>query len=159
MKIKHDTMALKQTSTKAERTRKKDLAYFFYCNSQLSQKEIAAKVNCSEVSMSKWIKEGNWEVAKSSLTITRQEQLSRVYMQIAAINNKITDEQRGVPTGSDADVLSKLASVVERLEKETSITDVISVSMKFLEWLRKVDTAKAKELSGLFDAFIKDLLR
>jgi transposase len=145
--------------TKQERTRKKELAQFFYCNSQLSQKEIAEKVGTSEVTMSKWAKEGKWDTLKASITITRQEQLNRVYQQITAINNKISEEQRGIPSGSDADVLSKLAAVVERLEKETSITDVVSVSMKFLDWLRKIDTEKAKELSGLFDAFIKDLLR
>jgi transposase len=145
--------------TKQERTRKKELAQFFYCNSQLSQKEIAEKVGVSEVSMSKWVREGKWDTLKASITITRQEQLNRVYQQISAINNKITEEQKGIPTGADADVLAKLAAVVERLEKETSITDVVSVSMKFLDWLRKIDTEKAKELSGLFDAFIKDLLR
>ena len=145
--------------TKLERTRKKELAQFFYCNSQLSQKEIAEKVGTSEVSMSKWVREGKWDTLKASITITRQEQLNRVYQQISAINNKITEEQKGIPTGADADVLAKLAAVVERLEKETSITDVVSVSMKFLDWLRKIDTEKAKELSGLFDAFIKDLLR
>lgn len=145
--------------TKQERTRKKELAQFFYCNSQLSQKEIAEKVGTSEVSMSKWVREGKWDTLKASITITRQEQLNRVYQQISAINNKITEEQKGIPTGADADVLAKLAAVVERLEKETSITDVVSVSMKFLDWLRKIDTEKAKELSALFDAFIKDLLR
>lgn len=145
--------------TKQERTRKKELAQFFYCNSQLSQKEIAEKVGVSEVSMSKWVRDGKWDTLKASITITRQEQLNRVYQQISAINNKITEEQKGIPSGADADVLAKLAAVVERLEKETSITDVVSVSMKFLDWLRQIDTEKAKELSGLFDAFIKDLLR
>lgn len=144
---------------KQERARKKELAKFFFCNSQLSQKEIAAKVGISEITMSKWAKSESWDTFKASITITKQEQLSRVYNQIAAINNKIVEVQRGIPTGADADILSKLAAVVERLEKETSITDVVSVSMKFLEWVRKIDTAKAKELSGLFDSFIKDLLR
>lgn len=145
--------------TKAERIRKKELAQFFFCNSNLSQKEIAEKVGISEVSMSRWVREGRWDTLKASITITRQEQLNRVYQQIAAINKKIVEEQEGIPTGADADVLAKLAAVVERLEKETSITDVVSVSMKFLDWLRKIDTEKAKELSYLFDAFIKDLLR
>lgn len=145
--------------TKAERIRKKELAQFFFCNSNLSQKEIAEKMGISEVSMSRWVREGRWDTLKASITITRQEQLNRVYRQIAAINKKIVEEQEGIPTSADADVLAKLAAVVERLEKETSITDVVSVSMKFLDWLRKIDTEKAKELSYLFDAFIKDLLR
>lgn len=145
--------------TKEERIRKKDLARFFYCNASLTQKEIASKVGVSEQSITRWIKEENWEKLKASITITKQEQISRVYQQIAAINRKITEEQKGIPNVADADVLAKLAAVIERLEKETSIADVVSVSIKFLEWLRKSDNEKAKELSGLFDAFIKDLLR
>lgn len=144
---------------KQERARKKELGKFFFCNSNLSQKEIAAKVGISEVTLSKWVRAENWDKIKASITITKQEQLSRIYDQISAINQKIVELQGGIPTGADADVLSKLASVIEKLEKETSITDVVSVSMKFLEWVRKIDTARAKELSSLFDAFIKDLLR
>jgi transcriptional regulator with XRE-family HTH domain len=144
---------------KQERARKKELGKFFFCNSNLSQKEIAGKVGISEVTLSKWVKSENWDKMKASITITKQEQLSRIYDQITAINKRIVDDQKGIPTGTDADVLSKLASVIEKLEKETSITDVVSVSMKFLEWVRKIDTARAKELSSLFDAFIKDLLR
>lgn len=149
----------KQTTTKQEKINKRELAKFFYCNANLSQKEIAKKVGASEQSISKWIKEEKWDTLKASITITKQEQISRVYQQISAINNRIVEEQKGIPTGADADVLAKLAAVVERLEKETSIADVVSVSIKFLEWLRQCDNDKAKELSALFDAFIKDLLR
>lgn len=147
--------------TKSERQRKKDNAKYFYCNTNLSQKEIAERVSVSEVTLSKWAndKKENWDSLKASFTITKQEQLSRTLNQIAAINKKITEEQKGIPTNSDADILAKLAAVIERLEKETSITDVVSVSVKFLDWLRKVDTEKAKELSAFFDAFIKDLIR
>lgn len=149
----------KRIDTKTERERKKELAKHFFCNTNLSQKEIAGKVGVSEVTLSKWVTKENWDSLKASITITKQEQLSRVYNQIAAINKKITDDQKGIPSTSDADILSKLASVVERLEKETSITDVVSVSIKFLEWIRPADAEKAKELSSLFDAFIKDLLK
>lgn len=145
--------------TKQEKTRKKELAKFFYCQSQLSQKEIAEKVGISEQSISKWVNLEKWDTLKASITITKQEQLSRVYDQITALNNRIREEQKGIPSGADADILSKLAAVVEKLEKETSITDIVSVSMKFLEWLRRIDNNKAKELSGLFDAFIRDLLK
>lgn len=151
-------MATKQI--KNERARKKELAKYFYCHTNISQKEIAEKVGVSAVTISKWANDPkeNWDGLKTSITITKQEQLGRVYQQIAAINNKIIEEQQGIPTGTDADVLAKLAAVVERLEKETSIAEIVSVSIQFLEWLRQIDTEKAKELSSLFDSFIKDLL-
>ncbi|HMM16304.1 MAG TPA: DUF1804 family protein [Petrimonas sp.] len=154
-------MGKKRVDTKSERERKKELAKHFYCNTNLSQKEIAEKVGISEPTLSKWTndKKENWDALKASFTITKQEQLSRTLNQIAAINKKIAEEQKGIPTNADADILAKLAAVIERMEKETSITDVVSVSIKFLDWLRLVDTSKAKELSSLFDAFIKDLIK
>lgn len=130
-----------------------------FTKENITQKEIAERVGISEVTMSRWAKAGNWESLKASITITKQEQIARVMNQIAAINRKISDEQKGIPSTADADTLTKLAAVIERMEKETSITDVVSVSIKFLDWIRVSDIEKAKELSTLFDAFIKDLLK
>jgi hypothetical protein len=52
-----------------------------------------------------------------------------------------------------------LVSDLAALENECGLTDVINVSIKLLEWLRPVDPAKAKEISQLFDSYIKDQLR
>ena len=48
---------------------------------------------------------------------------------------------------------------IEKMEKETGIADIISVSKGILDWIRKTDTEKAKELSFYFDAYIKDRLK
>ena len=44
------------------------------------------------------------------------------------------------------------------MEQEAGIADVISVLTSFIEWLRPLDLDKAKELTRLADAFIKDRL-
>ncbi len=143
---------------KTERQRKKEVAQYFYCHTQLSQKEISEKVGVSEVTISRWVNKENWDTLKSSVTITRQEQITRTYNQIAAVNKRIAEEQNGIPTNADADLLTKLANVIDKLERETSISETVNVSIQFLEWIRKVDTDKAKELSAYFDNYIKHLL-
>ena len=52
-----------------------------------------------------------------------------------------------------------LLESIEKMEKETGIADIISVSKGILDWIRKTDTEKAKELSFYFDAYIKDRLK
>ena len=45
------------------------------------------------------------------------------------------------------------------MEREVGIADIISVSKGFLDWMRKTDIEKAKELSYYFDSYIKDKIR
>lgn len=145
--------------TKDERTRRKELARYLFVNDTLSQKEIAAKVGVSENTLSGWIKKENWDLHKSSVTISRQEQLKRVYDQISAINKDIIDNKKGIPTASDADILSKLAVVIRKLENEASIADVVEVGKRMLTWVRAINPTKATEIAHMFDEFINDCLK
>ena len=139
---------------------KKEWAQLLYINERLSQKEVAERVKVSKVTMNKWVKDGKWDEMKASLTITREEQLKRLYNQIAALNKEIAErENQRYATASESDTLSKLASAINKMEIEIGLADIISVSRRFLEWVRKVNVDKAKELSGLFDGFIKDNLK
>ena len=44
------------------------------------------------------------------------------------------------------------------MEQEMAIADIISALTGFIEWLRPLDLDKAKELTRLADAYIKDKL-
>jgi transcriptional regulator with XRE-family HTH domain len=148
-----------ETKTKNERTRRKDLARYLFVNETLSQKEIAGKVGVSENTLSNWIKKEKWDLHKSSVTISRQEQLKRIYDQISAINKDIIDTKKGIPTASDADILAKLSVVIRKLENEASIADVVEVAKRLLTWLRPISSAKATEMAHLFDEFINECLK
>ena len=140
---------------------KKDWAKTIYLNEHLTQKEIAERVGISAKTMSKWIAAEKWETLKTSLTITREEQLANLYRQVAAINHAIAsrDEKERFANSREADIINKLATAINKMETETGLAEVIGVCKKILTWLRPVDPAKAKELSYLLDSFIKDLLR
>ena len=138
---------------------KREWAKLLFIAQNLSQIEISEKVGVSKTTICKWAKEDKWDEQKSSLTITREQQLQRLYMQIAEINRVIADRDQKYPTPAESDTINKLATAIRKMERESSLADVISVSQKFLNWVRTVDFEKAKELSALFDMFIKDILK
>ena len=140
---------------------KKDWAKMLYLKEHITQKEIAERVNVNKMTVGKWVKEGKWEELKTAVSITKEEQLANLYLQISEINKTIAGRPEGerYATPKEADAINKLAAAIEKLEKETGISDIISVSKSFLDWLRKTDIDKAKELSVYFDAYIKDRLK
>lgn len=81
-----------------------------------------------------------------------------MYRQISEINEKILSRDPGerYATASEADTLNKLAASVKKMEIDIGISDIISVGMRFINWLRTADLDKAKEYTVLWDLFIKD---
>lgn len=141
-------------------SQKKQWAQTLYLRENLTQLEIAERVGVSRVTVSKWVRDGKWEEQKAGITLTRQEQVANLYRQVAEINRTIATRHEGerFPNSKEADILGKLSAAIRNMEQETGIADVISVLTAFIEWLRPLDLDKAKELTRLADAFIKDKL-
>ena len=140
--------------------KKKDWARTLYLRENLTQQEIAERVGVSRVTVSNWVRSGKWEEQKAGLTLTRQEQVANLYRQVAEINRAISARAEGerFPNSKEADILGKLSAAIRNMEQETGIADIISVLTGFIEWLRPLDLDKAKELTKLADAYIKDKL-
>ncbi len=139
---------------------KKEWAKTLYLRENLTQQEIADRVGVSRVTVSNWVRAGKWEEQKAGLTLTRQEQVANLYRQVAEINRAISARAEGerYPNSKEADILGKLSASIRNMEQETGIADIISVLTGFIEWLRPLDLDKAKELTRLADAYIKDKL-
>ena len=139
---------------------KKEWAKTLYLRENLTQQEIADRVGVSRVTVSNWVRAGKWEEQKAGLTLTRQEQVANLYRQVAEINRAISARAEGerYPNSKEADILGKLSASIRNMEQETGIADIISVLTGFIEWLRPLDLDKAKELTRLSDAYIKDKL-
>lgn len=138
---------------------KKDWAKLLFMQGELQIQQIAAKVDVSRATLSRWIKEGNWEMLRAAITTTREEQIRNQYMQIAEINKVIAARDNKYPTPAEADTINKLSASINKLEGDYGIADIISVSKQILFWLRKRNPDKAVELSYFFDEFIKERLR
>ena len=139
---------------------KKDWARTLYLRENLTQAEIATRVGVSRVTINKWAQGGKWEEQKAGMTITRDQQIANLYRQVAEINRVIADRPEGerFASSKEADILGKLSASIRKMETDAGIADTISVLTKFVNWLRPVDLEKAKEITRLADAFIKDLL-
>lgn len=140
---------------------KKEWAKLLFVRENLTQKEIAGRVGIAEKTMSKWVNDNNWEQLRSSVIITKSEELRRIYMQINELNTSIfkRDEGARFANSKEADTLNKLAATARALETEVAIADIIEVFKRFSEWLRAVDLDKAKETVRLMDDFIRSLLK
>ena len=139
---------------------KKEWAKTLYMRENLTEQEIAERVGVSRVTVANWVRAGKWEEQKAGLTLTRQEQVANLYRQVAEINRAISARAEGerFPNSKEADILGKLSAAIRNMEQETGIADIISVLTGFIEWLRPFDLEKAKELTRLADAYIKDKL-
>lgn len=139
---------------------KKDWARTLYLRENLTQAEIATRVGVSRVTINKWSQVGKWEEQKAGMTITRKQQIANLYRQVAEINRVIADRPEGerFANSKEADILGKLSASIRKMETDAGIADTISVLTKFVNWLRSSDLEKAKEITRLADAFIKDLL-
>ena len=141
-------------------TQKKEGAKTLYLKENLTQQEIADRVGVARVTVNRWIADGKWEKQKVGLTLTREEQVSNLYRQVAEINSKIAEKPEGerFANSTEADILGKLSAAIRKMETDIGIADVISVQTKFIEFLRPIDLEKAKEITQLSAAFIKSLL-
>ncbi len=136
---------------------KREWALLLFTKENYEQKEIAAKVGVSEVTISNWKKKYHWEDLKVSITITKEEQLKNLYRQIAEINKTIANREEGqrYATPKEADSITKLANAIDKMETDVGLSDIVSTFKGFLAFLRKTDLPKSQELVPLFDAFIK----
>ena len=110
-------------------TQKKEWAKTLYLKENLTQQEIADRVGVSRITVNRWIADGKWEEQKVGLTLTREEQVSNLYRQVAEINRKIAEKPEGerFASSAEADILGKLSAAIRKMETDVGIADVISV--------------------------------
>lgn len=146
---------------KQTRQQRKDFAKTLYLSErEITQKEIAARVGVTEATVSKWVREEQWERLKTSVVGGREELLGWLHAQLNAIREAVSGRKKNNFVSSrEADTITKLTNAIKKLETETNIAHKVEVAQQFLVWLRANDPEKAMEFLPLFDAFIKESLR
>ena len=146
--------------TELSMQQKREWAKTLYLKENLTQQEIAERVGVSRVTVNNWIGKNGWEMLKTSITITREEQLKNLYRQLTELNNAIMGKPEGerFPNAAEADTISKLSNAIKKLETEVGLADIISVFSDLLKWVRTYDSTQAKEITPLLDAFVKSKL-
>ena len=128
---------------------------------EISNKALAARVDVSENTIGKWIREGEWEKLRKNLLLTREEQLHKLLNELEELNEHIAGRDKGkrFADSKEADIRQKLIKGIKDLETKASIAETVSVCSRIVQWESKNDLANAKVLAMLFDAFIKDSLK
>lgn len=125
-----------------------------------TQQEIADKVGVSRKTINKWVSEEKWGELRISLTMTKDQSIKRLHRQLDdllyLIETRPMGERHANPTESET--INKLSSAIEKLETEVGVKEVVNVSVRVIEFVRKYDNEKAKEIADIFDQFIKSLL-
>lgn len=140
---------------------KKALARDLYLLGSYTYEEIATKVGTQRQTISRWAKAGGWEDLKAGMSVTREEILKRLYQQLNNINAIILEREPNerFANSKEADAMAKLSATIKNMEVDVGISDIISVGMRFGEWLRRVDLDKAKEYIQYWDLFLKEQIK
>lgn len=136
-------------------------AMSMFLNESRTQAEIAEACGVSRQTIIRWAKADKWDEHKASLTMTREGQIENLQRQIVEMNNAILEREPGkrFATPKEADIIAKLTVSINKLETELGIHEVVSTAQRFIAWLRPVDLELTKTFTGLFDKFIKTLVK
>lgn len=135
---------------------KKELAFILYMAGE-QQKIIAERVGTTPKTIGEWAEKGEWKTKRSAKTITRTELVNKVLNNIS----EILDD--GDLVGS-ADQLSKLAVVIERLDKKSNPLVVMEVFTNFIKFLQSINDDKTlnidfvKAVNRYQDKYINTLI-
>lgn len=124
----------KEKLKKSDRQQQQELARMYYMQG-VALSDIADKTGVSRPTITKWVKDNNWEEKRAANNITRQELVTKILRGINKIienYNNSDDPNRTL----DADKLVKLAAAIERIDKKANVVDCIEVFMVFGKWLQ-----------------------
>jgi transposase-like protein len=121
-------------ATKKELEQKKELARMYYMQG-VAQKEIAAKVEVSEKTISAWVDAGRWGALRAGANITRPELVNKALMALNTILDKVNESDDIVLIANLPDQLAKFAAAIAKLDGKSNIVNVIDVFIAFAKWL------------------------
>jgi transcriptional regulator with XRE-family HTH domain len=125
-------------------------------------KELAERVGVSAQTISKWINSEDWEALRSSVLLTKEAELRRLYRRFTFLNDLIEkreiEEQKPV-SNSEADSLVKISAAIKNLETDVSASESMEVLKNFISSVRSHNLELAKAITKEADLFIKTLIK
>ena len=121
--------------TKKELEDKRDYARLLSMQGE-TQKVIADKVGVSPQTITKWVNVGGWVEQRAAQNITRPELVNKLLRTVDKMIEAVNTSDDPDAANGLGDKLAKFAATIEKLDKHTSIVDVIEVFMAFSKWLQ-----------------------
>ena len=129
-----------------EQTQRQELARMYFMQG-MKQKEIADKVGVSRNTICAWIRDGKWDTVRAAKTITRSELVKKM---LNDLDEKLASGQW------TADEIIKVASTIEKLDKQTNIVTITEVFTAFNQWLvsrMQVDPGLTPEIVKIINTY------
>lgn len=136
---------------------RREWAKGLYLHTDTHVREIAATVGTDEATIGKWRDEGKWMEMKRSLLVSRKTQLERLYAVLEGLDEKTRGDD-GEMNLRNLDAIAKVTAAINNLENDDLVWHAIDVAEQFTSWLMRRDTELAKQVTLLFDAYIKHKL-
>ena len=154
---------MKRMAQKITIAQKKEHAKLLYTVEGITvQKELAERVGVSAQTINKWVNSEDWEALRSSVLLTKEAELRRLYRRFTFLNDQIEqreiDEKKPV-TNAEADSLVKISAAIKNLETDVSASESMEVLKNFINSLRPRNFNLAKLITPEADIFIKSLIR
>lgn len=129
-----------------EQAQRQELARMYFMQG-MKQKEIADKVGVSRNTICAWIRDGKWDTVRAAKTITRSELVKKM----------LNDLDEKLAAGQwTADEIIKVASAIEKLDKQTNIVTITEVFTAFNQWLvsrMQVDSELTPEIVKIINTY------
>lgn len=141
--------------TKAESEKRRSLARALFL-SGMEMAEIADKVDVSRVTISKWCAADGWREARAAKSITRPELVNKLLIAIDSLIEQVNQSNDPKMIAGLGDKLSKLSSVIEKLDKKANVVTAVEVFMAFSKWLEfrsKSDPTVTVELIKIINRY------
>lgn len=140
-----------------EKAAEKLIAQELYVNTDMSVREIADRVQVREATISAWKASEGWDTIRTARKITRPELIRNFYQAIFTMQTQISERPspHNVPTSKEADIISKLTSQIEKLEKNNSISDYITAFEEFMGYLRSHNPGMLQDFARESLSFIE----
>lgn len=130
---------------KQQREDAKELAKIKYTSSTLTAKEVGAIVGVSEVTMSKWRNEGNWDELRAIQKIQPEQLIKLSLEQINLIYKNAKDENRAILTSAEIDQISKHSKTIANLRKEIDPQTIMEVLDGYMAFLSQINLPLAQQ--------------
>lgn len=142
----------------ARKNTKKQLARDYYVNEGASQKEIAEKLGVSENTVSTWKRADGWDALRAAQISQPKTLVIEIQKNMLRISQTANEEDRPL-SSAEADQISKLSATIDKLEKQTTLRNVIAVMEDFMTHLAEADRDLAKQVAGHQNDFVIERAR
>lgn len=135
--------------------KKRNIARILYLD-RIPQKQIAADLEVTEATISRWAREGNWNSLRSNLLMSKQYRLAELYAELEEMNRMIKDKaDYKVADNKQALVRDKLIDNIHKLENEVPVGVISSIAIEFCEFAKQLDMPFAEKALTMFTAFME----